>query len=255
MGSLLAIVELAPERGQPIVEAVSQCGFPHERIVVLPVHERPASLPPGTGGVIGSGGPGSVRDLSRKRGGGVVLRRGLDLLNEAISNNHSVMAICMSHQLLAATDGCVRYRPEGLAAGFETVRFAGGDDLLSKLPTDVQMAELHHDEVNQVPSGWRAVASSSSCGIEVMRLVHHPVWSFQGHPELSANLLRRLMMEQPPSAQRLATTVDHLYDVNRLAIFARFLALLEKGGFGEVVSDNEGATGTTDDDSPCASTP
>lgn len=255
MGSLLAIVELAPERGQPIVEAVTQCGFPRERIVVLPVHERPAHLPRGTGGVIGSGGPGSVRDLGRSSGRGVVLRRGLDLLNKAISNNHSVMAICMSHQLLASDDGCVRYRPGGMVAGFETVRFSGGDDFLSKLPADVQMAELHHDEVHQIPAGWHVVASSRSCGIEAMRLAHRPVWSFQGHPELSASLLRRLLMEQSPSAQRLATTVDPLYDFNRLSLFARFLDLVEKGGSSPVVSNNKGANGTTHDDSRYAGTP
>lgn len=223
----IAILELAPSRADPIVEAFRAVSESNLDLVILAAHAGACELPAEAVGLVGSGGPGSVASLHSLDAMTSAHRQGLRVLGEAVSHGVPTLGICMSHQLLAAGfGGRVGPRPDGLFVGFENVRqLVVGDPLWDKLPPAVTLAEFHHDEVLKPPLGWEATADSDSCRVEAMRWPGRPVWSFQGHPELPAGYIR-----DRAAATQLSVvgSKGEQYDAVRLQIFANFLGVVRQ---------------------------
>ncbi len=240
----IAVIELAPGRGDWILRSLELCSRSDARLEVdvIAAHQGKIALAHDIDGVIGSGGPGSVACAIDTAETPESLRTARHLLQVALDRKTPTLGICMSHQLIAvAQGGNVRERPAGRIAKVEAVTRTPEsflDPLWSGLPQVVPLAESHRDEVHVAPPGWVVTARSASCAIEAMRSLDGPIWTIQAHPELPADaLLDRYGLRPSPKSPLW------LYDQWRLKILCNFLAVVSRSsscGLGEQPSDGPG---------------
>jgi GMP synthase-like glutamine amidotransferase len=67
--------------------------------------------------------------------------------------------------------------------GFTPVSVVADDPLLSGLGPTPEFLEMHSWEVKQLPAGFRLLASTDACRVQVMRRADRPVYGTQFHPE------------------------------------------------------------------------
>src|SRR5256885_17238515 len=96
-----------------------------------------------------------------------------------------MLCICVTHQLLATAFGGVTeaaQKPE-----FDPVEISVIDEgrILEGLKPSFTAWESHNDEVVKAPKGFRVLAKSSNCAIEVMRHDSRDIFGVQFHPEVS----------------------------------------------------------------------
>jgi GMP synthase-like glutamine amidotransferase len=128
-------------------------------------------------------------------------RQGLAELFDIIhSGEWPILGLCGGHQLIAMAYGAEvapirRLRPgeadvTTLSApgylkewGFMPVEVTADDPILDGLGTAPSFLEVHYCEVKQLPAGFRVLASSSDCSIQIMRWGDGSVYGTQFHPE------------------------------------------------------------------------
>jgi GMP synthase (glutamine-hydrolysing) len=100
------------------------------------------------------------------------------------------LGLCYGHQLFARVGGGevgFLHPDHHKEKGARDVALRG-----SRLWSDrsVPLVVTHREVVTTVPSGYRIVAATPTCAVEVME--HHtlPVYSFQAHPEATGAFLR-----------------------------------------------------------------
>jgi len=95
-----------------------------------------------------------------------------------------VLGICAGMQLQAMfAGGAVAHAPVVREQGFASVDVADEDGLFRGLPARISVYEHHGDEVVDVPSGFRVLASSASCAVEAIAAPARRWWGTQFHPE------------------------------------------------------------------------
>ena len=117
----------------------------------------------------------------------------IEFIIPKIEKNIPTMGICFGHQLIASHYGCdVSYlnsdqlkRVEVREVNFleTTLGISKG----AKLP----LAFSHSQVVKKITSDFEHIASSDICEFEGLKLKKYPYWSFQAHPEASANFIRQ----------------------------------------------------------------
>ena len=111
-----------------------------------------------------------------------------------------VLGFCGGHQLIAMAHGSTiapmrRLRPgepdvtklsgPGYLKewGFMPVAVVAADPLLDGLGPAPIFLQVHHCEVKELPAGFKLLASSDDCPIQMIRRVDRPVYGTQFHPE------------------------------------------------------------------------
>ncbi|MFX1562189.1 MAG: type 1 glutamine amidotransferase [Promethearchaeota archaeon] len=219
----IAILELAQNRGHHIIETLYRCGVPRSKLDVIHLHEGQAPRQSYVA-VISSGGPGSVRENKSTSDSACGIAIATAIFRKWLSEEIPILGICLSHQLLGQLmGGHVSKSACGTVLGFEEIRVVEPDDIFHGIPEKFILAQHHHDEVKVLPHGWCVLANSESCGIEVMRCVGHPVWTLQGHPELSFEFVRNGMLKGRIPTCGLLPRPGSDYEKNRLKLFSNFL--------------------------------
>jgi GMP synthase (glutamine-hydrolysing) len=96
-----------------------------------------------------------------------------------------VLGICAGHQFIARHYGGDAAPGEGEfgATELEVIPHET-PDLLAGVPERSQVWESHHDEVNELPPGFQALARSDRCAVQAMRDSDRRIFGVQFHPEV-----------------------------------------------------------------------
>ena len=139
--------------------------------------------------VILSGGPKSVHV------------EGAPALDPAIYDSGvPILGICYGAQLIAQQlGGRVQRGTRGEYGRARLVR-SGASSLLDGLPDEQDVWMSHFDAVVEVPSGFRAVASTPDAPVAVLENDERRIWGVQYHPEVvhspfGADVLRRFLVD------------------------------------------------------------
>lgn len=95
-----------------------------------------------------------------------------------------ILGICLGHQIIAHTFGA-----EIGSAGVEsyaknTITILDEDDIFHGLGETMDVWTSHKDEVKELPSGFKILATSPLCDIEAMKHQEKPIYGIQFHPEV-----------------------------------------------------------------------
>lgn len=106
------------------------------------------------------------------------------------------LGICYGHQLLAKAFGARVLAGPRFLEGYDTVRILEPDTLFEGLPEEVIMMESHREYVlpeDLAQAGFELLADSTTCGVEAIRHIEHPLFGVQFHIERSGDVGRRVM--------------------------------------------------------------
>lgn len=95
-----------------------------------------------------------------------------------------VLGICAGHQFMALHLGGKAASSATPEFGKTLVTVVDEDDLFVGLPDTFVAWESHNDEVTEMPSGFRLLASSETCRVQAMRHESRPLFGLQFHPEV-----------------------------------------------------------------------
>ncbi len=95
-----------------------------------------------------------------------------------------VLGVCAGHQYMARHFG--GQAAPGAAPEFGRVEMDVLDegDILRDVPAKTVVWASHHDEVSVLPPGFKVLASSKDCPIQVMRHATRPLFGMSYHPEV-----------------------------------------------------------------------
>ena len=115
------------------------------------------------------------------------------MLAEAAERQVPVLGICLGAQMLAAAcGGRVERSGTGGEIGLGDIDIndeGRKDSLFSGMPSRVQAAQWHVDEITDLPAGAVLLASSPRCAVQAFRLGRR-AWGVQFHPEASGALMQ-----------------------------------------------------------------
>ena len=151
-------------------------------------------------GIIVTGSPLSVTEQAPW-----MLQLGADLLRAGEAGT-PVLGVCFGHQLLArAAGGAVIVNPRGREIGTVQVTLteAGRRDPLFSwvLSDEIDVQATHLDAVDPLPAGATVLASNENCAAQAFR-VSEMVAGVQFHPEMSAALMRELILSRRAQLSR-----------------------------------------------------
>ncbi|MCE9554514.1 MAG: glutamine-hydrolyzing GMP synthase [Planctomycetes bacterium] len=125
-------------------------------------------------GIILSGGPASVYEQTAPKCDPEIFRLGIP-----------VLGICYGMQLACeALGGQVASTP-AREYGRAHCRISDPDELLSGLPTEMEVWMSHGDQVSQVSDQFRPLAATATCPIAAVRHTKLPIFGLQFHPEVT----------------------------------------------------------------------
>jgi GMP synthase-like glutamine amidotransferase len=130
------------------------------------------------------------------------------LVREAAERDLSILGSCFGHQMLARELMSGRHAVESATPemGWLPIEILEQDELLSGLGDQFFVFCSHFDEVITPEPGWRVLARSGGCGVQVMRWAGRPVWGIQAHPEIppdKAHLLLEGFLRHNPDKEAL----------------------------------------------------
>ena len=134
------------------------------------------------------GGPMNVDDIRAYPN----LATEIDILEEALAMDMSVLGICLGAQLLArALGGRVARSPRREIGWYDVERTrAGADDpVLSTFAQRQRVFQWHEDNI-ELPAGIDALAGSADCPVQAFRHGEH-AYGFQFHLEVDRFLIER----------------------------------------------------------------
>lgn len=130
----------------------------------------------------------------------------VEFVRDAVHRDIPILGSCWGHQLLAlALSGpsSVRRCPHP-ELGWLPIEVLGDSQLLGPRAQTYDVFTLHFDEVVNLDSGYRALASTPQCPIHAFKLKDGPVWGIQSHPEIDIEdgrqLLRNLAEQGTPNS-------------------------------------------------------
>lgn len=182
MGRKIVVVDFGGQYTHLIARRVRELGVYSE--VVDPDNLEKALEGGDVGGIILSGGPGSVLDPDAPR------------IDPAIVAGGSVpvMGICYGHQLLAEIFGGRVESGAGGEYGRARIRIVRRDAVLDGLPDEFWAWMSHRDRVVEVPAGW-VVTSMSEAGVVTSMTDGSRIYSTQFHPEVAHTEYGKLILE------------------------------------------------------------
>ncbi len=166
----ILVVDFGAQYSKLIARRVRECHVlseivPHDVSAKEIAERRPK-------GLILSGGPSSVYEPDAPSAESELFDLGIP-----------VLGICYGHQLMANTMGGRVARGTEGEFGRASLKATGGM-LFSDLPLEQQVWMSHNDAVAQVPPGFKAVASTSSCPVAAMEDTERGLFGVQFHPEV-----------------------------------------------------------------------
>ena len=115
-----------------------------------------------------------------------------------MSNKLRVVASCFGHQLISHTTG-IKVEKRKLTKGLQTLnlehnilRVVPYLNELAELKSTFKLYEFHSDYVTAIPQGYKRIAGSLSCEMEMFVSEDHRVLTFQYHPEYSVEYIKWL---------------------------------------------------------------
>jgi len=156
-----------------------------------------------------------------------------DYLRVAVEQRLPVLGICYGHQLLAqACGGRVAYHPHGREIGtvdIHVTALAGEDPLLQGMPETFLGHTTHSQTVLTLPPHAQLLAASAHDPHQCFRL-GEKAWGVQFHPEFTARVMRRYILERRDELEREGLDADKLLQQVReapeaSALLARFARL------------------------------
>lgn len=117
-------------------------------------------------------------------GGGPSIERAGNSVDYVKKLEYPVLGICLGHQIIAQA-----YGGEIGSAGSESyaqikINIEDENDIFQGLGPSLEVWASHKDEVTQLPSGFKILASSPFCEIEAMKHEEKPLYGIQFHPEV-----------------------------------------------------------------------
>jgi GMP synthase (glutamine-hydrolysing) len=166
----ILVVDFGAQYSKLIARRVRECHVlseivPHDVSAAEIGERRPK-------GLILSGGPSSVYE------------EGAPAIDPGLFNlGIPVLGICYGHQVMASSMGGVVARGTKGEFGKADLSATGGL-LFSELPLEQQVWMSHNDAVSEVPPGFTAVASTTSCPVAAMEDTDRGLFGVQFHPEV-----------------------------------------------------------------------
>jgi GMP synthase (glutamine-hydrolysing) len=166
----ILVVDFGAQYSKLIARRVRECHVlseivPHDVTAAEIAERRPK-------GLILSGGPSSVYEPGAPA-----------IDPELFDLGVPVLGICYGHQLMASSMGGRVARGTEGEFGRAELNATGGM-LFADLPLLQQVWMSHNDAVAEVPPGFRAVASTTSCPVAAMEDVERGLFGVQFHPEV-----------------------------------------------------------------------
>ncbi len=94
-----------------------------------------------------------------------------------------VLGICAGMQILVLASGGDVGPSVEPTRGFAPIDVLDDSDLFSSTPASFDVFHNHEDEVRELPSGFRILATSARCRIEAIASDERRWWGTQFHPE------------------------------------------------------------------------
>jgi len=119
-----------------------------------------------------------------------------DRVREAAEAGLAILGNCFGHQLLAWSLSGPEYtrRAPEPEVGWIEMSIVEDDPLLDGVPRSWHSFAFHLDEVCNLPSPWRTLASNTSCSHQVIRYGDRPIWGIQPHPEIAPDEGKKLLL-------------------------------------------------------------
>lgn len=125
-------------------------------------------------GVILSGGPASVDDNDSP---------GID--KEIFNLNIPILGICYGMQLIAKELGGTVVTSSTREYGGSSLKINENSKLFNDVPKNINIWMSHSDSVKDVPTGFRSVASTTTCKVASFEHIQKQIFGIQFHPEVS----------------------------------------------------------------------
>lgn len=96
-----------------------------------------------------------------------------------------ILGVCAGHQYMAKHfGGEAAPGANGPEFGATEITVLDPGDILRDVPTKTTVWSSHHDEVSVLPPGFKILASSEACPVQVMRHTTRPLFGMSFHPEV-----------------------------------------------------------------------
>jgi GMP synthase (glutamine-hydrolysing) len=172
MKELIVIIDFGGQYSRLIARRVRECGVyceikPH----TITAYELEKANPYG---IIFSGGPNSIYDISSPKFDLKILELGLPILG-----------ICYGAQLIANNFGGEVVKHKVKEYGSTSVELVCESDLFNGLPQKFDCWMSHMDTILSVPKNFKIIASSLNCNVAAMQNTEKRIYALQFHPEVS----------------------------------------------------------------------
>jgi GMP synthase-like glutamine amidotransferase len=116
-----------------------------------------------------------------------------DFVKQLHASKKKTIGICFGHQLVAESlDGKTGPAESGWCVGIHNTTFTDAAESYGLATSEFKIPSNHKDQVLQLPTGGKLLASTESCPISAMGVDDH-ILTFQGHPEFSKGYARALL--------------------------------------------------------------
>jgi GMP synthase (glutamine-hydrolysing) len=95
-----------------------------------------------------------------------------------------ILGVCAAHQYMAQHFGGKLVPGRSPEFGAVEITITDQDDLLRGIPSPTVVWANHNDDIAQVPPGFKVLASSPDCAVQVMRHKTRPLFGTAFHPEV-----------------------------------------------------------------------
>jgi GMP synthase (glutamine-hydrolysing) len=96
-----------------------------------------------------------------------------------------ILGICYGHQIIGSAFGAPLRDLGQMLRGYEKVSVVQKHPLFDGLPSDLQLAESHRQELTKVPHEFQHLAQSTTSKVEAMVHRSKQIFGVQFHPERS----------------------------------------------------------------------
>ena len=132
-----------------------------------------------------------------------------EIVRSAAKAGLAILGSCYGHQMVALALGgaeCVR-RTATPEFGWKRIEVVSCTGVSMGLGTEVYSFCSHFDEVCNLPRGWKVLAGSEGCDVQILQAGYAPIWGIQAHPEINPEEGRRLLED----FARLLPDKEHLF--------------------------------------------
>jgi GMP synthase (glutamine-hydrolysing) len=177
----VTVLDFGGQYNQLIARRVRECGVYCEiKRFDTPIEEIVAAKP---AGIIFTGGPNSVYDMTSPHISEEIFRAGIPILG-----------ICYGAQLMAYTLGGEVSSCEKSEYGKIAIHTKFRSALFADVPGDNIVWMSHTDYISRVPEGFTVTASSADCPCAAMECADRKLYAVQFHPEVTHSEYGREIM-------------------------------------------------------------